>query len=122
MAVPLTDLTPQQTAIIGQDIPFPLVEQDAAEIARTYSLFRRTISHPDLMGQGTIPKHQEFLFDRFGYLRARWIPETDGPDWNSIDFVTQQVDQLNEEQEILPSPPDHVQESTHDMHMGGMKM
>lgn len=122
LAVPLTDLTPQQTALIGQDIPFSLVEQGAAEIARTYSLFRRTISHPDLMGPGMVPKHMEFLFDRFGYLRARWIPETDGSDWNDIDFVTQQVDQLNQEQEILPPPPDYVQESTHDMHMGGMDM
>lgn len=122
LAVPLTDLTPQQTALIGQDLPFSLVEQGAAEIARTYSLFRRTISHPDLLGQGTVPKHMEFLFDRFGYLRARWIPETDGPDWNDLDFVTQQVDQLNQEQEILPPPPDYVQESTHDMHMGGMDM
>lgn len=123
LAVPLTDLTPQQTALIEQDIPFSLVEQGAAEIARTYSLFRRTISHPDLMGPGTVPKHMEFLFDRFGYLRARWIPETDGSDWNDIDFVTQQVDQLNQEPEILPPPPDYVQESGHDMHMmGGMKM
>lgn len=122
LAVPLTNLTPQQTALIGQDIPFALVQQGAAEIARTYSLFRRTISHPDLMGPGTVPKHMEFLFDRFGYLRARWIPETDGSDWNDIDFVTQQVDQLNQEQEILPPPPDYVQESTHDMHMGGMDM
>lgn len=122
LAVPLTDLTPQQTALIKEGLPFSLVEQEAAEIARTYSLFRRTISHPDLMGQGTVPKHMEFLFDRFGYLRARWISETDGPDWTDIDFVTQQVDQLNQEQEILPPPPDYVQESTHDMHMGGMDM
>jgi copper resistance protein D len=122
VVVPLTDLTPEQMALVTADLPFPLVQQEAADIARTYSLFRRTISHPDLMGQGTVPKHMEFLFDRFGYLRARWIPETDGPAWNDIDFVTHQVDQLNQEQEILPPPPDYVQEAAHDMHMGGMDM
>jgi putative copper resistance protein D len=123
LAVPLTELTSQQIADIGKDIPFPLVEKEAAEIARTYSLFRRTISHPDLMGPATVPKHMEFLFDRFGYLRARWIPETDAADWNNIEFVIQQVDQLNQEQQIMPPPPDYVQESGHDMHMmGGMKM
>lgn len=123
LTVPLTDLTSQQIADMGKDFPFPLVEKEATEIARTYSLFRRTISHPDLMGPATVPKHMEFLFDRFGYLRARWIPETDGSDWNDIEFVTQQVDQLHQEQEIMPPPPDYVQESGHDMHMmGGMKM
>ncbi|MGE0642544.1 MAG: CopD family protein [Nitrospira sp.] len=123
LAVPLSDLTSQQIADIGKGTPFPLIEKDAAEIARTYSLFRRTISHPDLMGPATVPKHMEFLFDRFGYLRARWIPEIDGSDWNDISFVTQQVDQLNQEDEIMPPPPDYVQESGHDMHMmGGMKM
>jgi len=122
LAVPLTDLTPQQAALITKDLPFTLVEQEAADIARTYALFRRTISRPDLMGQGTVPKHMEFLFDRFGYLRARWIPESDMPDWNDIDFLTQQVDQLNQEKEILPPPSDYVQEKTHDMHMGGMDM
>jgi putative copper resistance protein D len=126
LAVPLTDLTPEQTTLITEDLPFPLVVQDASKIARTYSLFRRTISHPDLMGEGTVPTHMEFLFDRFGYLRARWIPETDGPDWTDIDFLTQQVDQLNQENEILPPPTDYVHDAADGMHMGmdmgGMKM
>lgn len=122
LAVPLTDLTAQQMALLTKDLPFTVVKEEAAEIARTYSLFRRTISHPDLAGQGTVPTHMEFLIDRFGYLRARWIPEFDGSDWNDIDFLTQQVDTLNQEKQILPPPPDSVQESTHDMHMGGMKM
>ncbi|MDH5741092.1 MAG: c-type cytochrome [Nitrospira sp.] len=122
LAVPLTALTTQQTALITEDLPFPLVTQGADEIARTYSLFRRTISNPDLMGQGAVPTHMEFLFDRFGYLRARWIPESDGSNWSDIDFLTQQVDQLNQEEKILPPPSEYVQEATHDMDMGGMKM
>ncbi|MFO0698241.1 MAG: c-type cytochrome [Nitrospira sp.] len=122
LAVPQADLTPEQTALITENLPFTLVEQGAAEIARTYSLFRRTISHPDLMGPGTVPKHMEFLLDRFGYLRARWIPEGDGPGWKDIGFVIREVDKLNQEKEILPPPPDSVQETTHETHMGGMKM
>jgi len=121
LAIPLTALTPQESGLI-KGLPFPLVGQDAVKIARTYSLFRRTISHPDLMGQGIVPKHMEFLLDRFGYLRARWIPETDGGDWTDIDFLTQQMDQLNQEPEILPPPADYVQETTNDMKMDRMKM
>jgi putative copper resistance protein D len=122
LAVPLTDLALEQMALINEKLHFTLVEQGAADIARTYSLFRRTISHPDLMGPGTVPKHMEFLLDRFGYLRARWIPESDGSGWKDIGFLTQQVDQLNQEKEILPPPPDSVQETTHERHIIGMNM
>ena len=42
------------------------------------------------------------------YLRARWIPEGDGPGWADIDLLIQQITQLKQEQEILPPPGDHV--------------
>jgi putative copper resistance protein D len=91
------------------ELPFPVVIQGAGEIGRSYALFRRTITHPDLFGNGTVPKHMEFLFDRFGYLRARWIPErSEGPGWSDLDFLKQQIDQLQREKEILPPPDDHV--------------
>ena len=51
---------------------------------------------------------KEFLVDRYGYLRARWIPEADGPGWNDSDMLLQQLTQLNREKEILPPPGDHV--------------
>jgi putative copper resistance protein D len=108
LAVPMTDLSPSELAVAVRDLPFPIVTQGAREISNSYALFRRTLSLPDLFGEGTRPKHIEFLFDRFGYLRARWIPSGDGAGWTDGALLTQQITQLNQEHEILPPPGDHV--------------
>ena len=108
LAVPVNDPNPQDMATITATMPFPVVTQGATEIARSYALFRRTLANPDLLGEGTSPKHMEFLLDRYGYLRARWIPEADGAGWTDIGALIRQVAQLNREKEILPPPDDHV--------------
>jgi copper resistance protein D len=108
LAVPVNDPNPQDLAAITADIPFPVATQGAPEIARSYALFRRTLSNPDLAGEGTSPKHMEFLMDRYGYLRARWIPAVDGAGWTDISELMRQIDQLNREKEIRPPPDDHV--------------
>ena len=108
LAVPEDDPDSQEIMQITADVPFPVITQGAAEIVRSYTLFRRTLNKPDLLGAGTLPPHMEFLVDRYGYLRARWIPEADGPGWNDTDRLMQQLAQLNREKEILPPPGDHV--------------
>ena len=107
LAVPEHDPTPEELRVIER-LPFPVVTEGAHEIVRSYALFRRTLSKPDLLGEGTLPPHMEFLVDRFGYLRARWIPDADGADWNTSAMLLQQIAQLNREKEILPPPGDHV--------------
>ena len=94
---------PEPPARVG-----PLVTQGAQEIAHSYALFRRTLSNPDLAGEGTSPKHMEFLIDRYGYLRARWIPAVDGAGWTDIGELMRQIELLNREKEIRPPPDDHV--------------
>lgn len=108
LAVPMTDLSPDDLAAVVHDMPFPVVTQGAREVSSSYALFRRTLSIPDLFGEGVRPKHIEFLFDRFGYLRARWIPQADGAGWTDGALLIQQITQLNQEQAILPPPGDHV--------------
>ncbi len=108
LAVSMTDLPPDELTSIAQGMPFPVITQGGREISRSYALFRRTLSIPDLFGEGTRQSHMEFLFDRFGYLRARWIPHGDGPSWIDMSLLTQQIAQLNQEREILPPPGDHV--------------
>ena len=108
LAVPVNGLNPQDLAAITADMPFPVATQGALEIVRSYALFRRTLSNPDLAGEGTTPKHMEFLMDRYGYLRARWIPAVDGTGWTDIGELMRQIDQLNREKEIRPPPDDHV--------------
>ncbi len=108
LAVPMNDLDSQSMVEITANIPFLVVTQGAKEITQSYILYRRTLGRPDLLGEGSIPKHLEFLVDRFGYLRARWIPVADGEGWTNMDILMQQVAQLKREKEILPPPDDHV--------------
>lgn len=108
LAVPVHDLSPNDTEALSAYLPLPIVTQGANEITRSYALFRRTITKPDLFGEGTVPKHMEFLFDRYGFLRARWIPEGENPGWTDLDLLLQQIHQLGREGEILPPPGDHV--------------
>lgn len=108
LAVPMNDLDQQGIMRIVADIPFPVVTEGAQEIRNSYILYRRTLTHPDILGEGVIPEHSEFLIDRFGYLRARWIPDIDESGWKDMNSLTQQLVQLNSEKEILPPPRDHV--------------
>jgi putative copper resistance protein D len=108
LAASVNDLSPADFAAITKDMPFPVATQGGQEIARSYALFRRTLSNPDLAGEGTSPKHMEFLIDRYGYLRARWIPEVDGAGWTDINALMREIGQLNREGEIRPPPDDHV--------------
>lgn len=108
LAVPTEDLGPDELAQIAQELPFPVITQSAAEIASSYSLSRRTLSHPDIIGRGTIPDHMEFLIDRYGYLRARWIPSIDPSGWSDIDRLSQQISLLDREKNKIPFPEDYV--------------
>jgi putative copper resistance protein D len=106
IAVPLGAELPEQRWLDG--LPYPVVVQGAGEIARTYVNFRRTITDPDLFGAGKNPAHLELLVDRFGYLRARWLPQQDGPGWSDKEFLVTQLRQLQKEKQILPPAEDHV--------------
>lgn len=108
LAVPMGNPNKQVLAEITENIPFPVVTEGAQEITDSYVLYRRTLTHPDILGEGDIPDHLEFLIDRFGYLRARWIPAVDELKWSDMSLLTQQLSQLNQEDEILPPPKDHV--------------
>jgi putative copper resistance protein D len=108
LAVPMKDLEADKLAQITHELPFPVITQGAAEIAAGYSLWRRTLSHPDVIGRATIPEHMEFLLDRYGYMRARWIPSVDQSGWSDIDKLSQQISLLNRENMKMPFPEDYV--------------
>ncbi len=108
LAVPTKDLNEEELAQVTADLPFPVVTQNAFEIATSYAFSRRTLSHPDLLGRGSNPDHIEFLIDRYGYLRARWLPLAEEPGWADINLLTKQISLLNQERRILPPPVDYV--------------
>ena len=108
LAVPANELNADEIAQAAAELTFPIVAQSAAEIATSYALSRRTLTHPDIIGRGKIPDHMEFLIDRNGYMRARWIPSVDQQGWSDIDKLNQQISLLNRENMKLPYPEDFV--------------
>lgn len=97
LAVPEQTLTPDELLEVTEDLPFPLVVDGAHEIVQSYALSRRTMNRADLLGRGSIPDHMEFLIDRDGYLRARWIPLAEETGWRNIELLIKQVELLNNE-------------------------
>jgi putative copper resistance protein D len=93
-------------------LPYPQVSDGAHSAAMAYLLLRRTLTDPGRSVLGEPPPHLEFLIDRFGYARARWLPvdtvDTRGGDWRDMDFLLRQIDLINAEPRLLPSPDDHV--------------
>jgi len=108
LAIPMHEISKSVLEDIAAEVTFPVVLDGWHEIKNSYILFRRTLTHPDIMGEGVVPDHMEFLIDRFGYLRARWIPSIDNDSWGDSDLLIRQLVQLNQEGEILPPPKDHV--------------
>ncbi|HYB09987.1 MAG TPA: copper homeostasis membrane protein CopD [Alphaproteobacteria bacterium] len=80
-----------------------LAEPDPDAVA-TYTLFRRVPSG----GENSSPlRHIEFLIDRAGYLRARWIPgERKG--WSDLAMLQRQIDELMHEPLRRPPPENHL--------------
>ncbi|HET7874616.1 MAG TPA: CopD family protein [Methylomirabilota bacterium] len=81
---------------------FPVVTEGAAEIADTYGLFARDgLAAP-------APPHAEFLIDRQGYVRARWIPGAGGKGWSDIKTLLDEIRILDREAPSAPPPEEHV--------------
>ncbi|MBS0424842.1 MAG: CopD family protein [Proteobacteria bacterium] len=108
LAVPANELSTDELAHVAAELPFPVVTQSAAEITTSYALSRRTLTHPDIIGRGKIPDHMEFLIDRNGYMRARWIPAVDQSGWSDIAKLSQQIGLLNREKMVIPYPEDYI--------------
>jgi putative copper resistance protein D len=107
LALPLQDeVGPDELA--GQlPLAFPLVTDGAAEVAVAYAQFRRSLSPEGSLPNPPLPPHLEFLIDRQGYLRARWIPG-EGSGWEDLDELLSAIDRLNQEKYAVPAPDLHV--------------
>ncbi|MBI4638766.1 MAG: CopD family protein [Candidatus Rokubacteria bacterium] len=81
-------------ARLGADprLLFPVVTEGPADILETYRLFARA-------------PHAEFLVDRQGYLRARWMAEGGTREPN---LLLAEVQQLNQEKATVPAADEHV--------------
>jgi copper resistance protein D len=84
-----------------------VVTDGSREAFDTYALFRRSFSEQGTLPDPPIPSHMEFLVDRQGYVRARWIPR-DGAGWDKMENLFRDVDRLNQEKPSAPAPDEHV--------------
>jgi putative copper resistance protein D len=130
LAVPLD---PDRTMPMEQYLSphVSLVVDGAAEATTTYSLFRKSLNPTVPLLNPPLPAHVEFLIDRQGYIRARWLPDRDpgwaetpvitrgqsgeirwlpasGPGWAEPDNLITAIEQLNREKPRAPAPDEHV--------------
>ncbi len=84
-------------------LPFAMVTEEANAIVRSFAQYRGGDSNNKNM-----PMHMEFIVDRFGYLRSRWIPANDFGVWDEFYFLEQQLAALAKEDEVLSPPDEHV--------------
>jgi putative copper export protein/mono/diheme cytochrome c family protein/peroxiredoxin len=84
-----------------------LVTDGSREAFDAYALFRRSFSEQGTLPDPPVPPHMEFIIDRQGYVRARWIPR-DGPGWDKMENLLRDIDRLNQEKPSAPAPDDHV--------------
>jgi hypothetical protein len=89
--------------------PATIVRSGANEIRESYELLSRTlVNRGDGRSLGIKRSHMEFLVDRFGYIRGRWIPDEEPDGWSPVDRLLEQVVKLNAEPKILPPPDYHI--------------
>jgi putative copper resistance protein D len=81
---------------------FPVITDGAADIATTYALLARGLGTP------ASPLHAEFLVDRQGYVRARWLPGSPGRGWDDLPALVEQILILDKETPTGPPPDEHV--------------
>jgi putative copper resistance protein D len=107
LAIPLRPDDAIDDTTAHRPLPFPLIRDGASEAATTYVLFRRSLTAPESDPGAQIPSHLEFLVDRGGFLRGRWIPgESVG--WGNPQQLLAAIDVLRKEK-LSALPPDlHV--------------
>ena len=85
-----------------------VADHDTADVAATYGLYTRSF-HNRKQDVVRVPlTHAEFLIDRSGYIRARWLPEEDNS-WSDPAFIESQLDLLSREPPAPPPPDVHSQ-------------
>jgi putative copper resistance protein D len=106
LAVPLhTD--PDMASELDNALRACTVTDGAAEAASTYTLFRKSLTPSGRPLLAPFPAHLEFLIDRQGYIRSRWLPSSK-PGWAENQALIAAIEQLNQEKARAPAPDEHV--------------
>jgi len=97
-------LVPNSIDYPASDYTGLIMSEGQREITETYTLFSRSFPDENLL---TAPTHAEFLIDKQGYIRTRWLP-SEGDAWKSIGDLLAQVAFLRKEKPRAPAPEWHV--------------
>jgi putative copper resistance protein D len=89
---------------VADKLPRLIVDEGIREIGEVYKLFAASFNSEGT--SGAIP-HVEFLIDKQGYIRARWLP-AEGAGWHKPGLLMQQIDALQKEKPSAPAPDEHV--------------
>jgi putative copper export protein/mono/diheme cytochrome c family protein len=102
-------LVPNKTqSKVGRDVDkLPIVTEGMDEIFKTYMLFSHSFEDDRNSPDALLPKHAEFLIDKRGYIRARWIAR-EGAGWLNIENLLQEIELLQNDKSQVPAPDDHV--------------
>jgi putative copper resistance protein D len=84
-----------------------LVVDGAAEATTTYIMFRKSLNPTGRLPIPPFPSHLEFLIDRQGYIRARWLPDNDSG-WAEAAQLIKMIERLSQEKPRAPAPDEHV--------------
>lgn len=89
---------------VAGKLPGMIVEEGVQEIKETYRLFARSFNIESL--PNAVP-HVEFLIDKQGYIRARWL-SAEGEGWRKTELLMRQITALQKETPSAPAPDEHV--------------
>lgn len=104
LAVPMQEADRVYRRLGPHGTSLRIVADGSPEIVETYTLIRRTLAAEDVP---PIPPHMEFLIDRQGYVRARWIPG-EGSGWSEVPRLLAEIKRLAQETPSTPAPEEHV--------------
>jgi putative copper export protein/mono/diheme cytochrome c family protein/peroxiredoxin len=107
LAIPLQSDETIDERLDHLSLAFPIVLDGAIEASTTYTLLRRSLSSEGSLVELPVPSHLEFLVDRQGYVRGRWLPG-EGDGWGDIEQLVNAIDSLNSEKLDTPPPALHV--------------
>lgn len=83
-----------------------IVRDEADPIIKIWTYYRRTPGLPDPDDAMTDVGHQEYLIDRYGYVRAKW--RSDDGIMPSMESILDKVKAIAAEPRLLPSPEQHL--------------
>jgi putative copper resistance protein D len=104
LGVPVRDAADVYRRLGQRPVLFPIAVDGAADAVATYGLFGRALTAGAFTDPP--PPHLEFLVDRQGYLRARWIPPD--PGWDDERRLLGELDRLAAEVPRASDPDEHV--------------